>query len=192
MSIDHPLLARVNQIVIDRPRRRLQGAHPPHQGTRQQRRIQRQACDGRPEVPREAGAGRDRAEGARTDQLALVEIELKALELTQLRVVADEGKHGKGKPNPASSVLKIKGSEIQQATTELLMEVIGPFAAPYDEHGDDGSNETMDWTAQIAPSYFNNRKVSIYGGSNEIQRNIITKAVLGLGRIAAMRSIARS
>jgi alkylation response protein AidB-like acyl-CoA dehydrogenase len=77
-------------------------------------------------------------------------------------------------------VLKIKGSEIQQATTELLMEVIGPFAAPYDVHGDDGSNEAMDWTAQIAPSYFNNRKVSIYGGSNEIQRNIITKAVLGL------------
>ena len=114
------------------------------------------------------------------EKLAAVEIELKALELTQLRVVADEGKHGKGKPNPASSVLKIKGSEIQQATTELLMEVIGPFAAPFDEHGDDGSNEAMDWTAQIAPSYFNNRKVSIYGGSNEIQRNIITKAVLGL------------
>ena len=114
------------------------------------------------------------------EKLAAVEIELKALELTQLRVVADEGKHGKGKPNPASSVLKIKGSEIQQTTTELLMEVIGPFAAPYDVHGDDGSNETMDWTAQIAPSYFNNRKVSIYGGSNEIQRNIITKAVLGL------------
>src|SRR5665213_888110 len=113
-------------------------------------------------------------------KIAAVEVELKALEMTQLRVVADEGKHGKGKPNPASSVLKIKGSEIQQATTELLMEVIGPFAAPYDEHGDDGSNEAMDWTAQIAPSYFNNRKVSIYGGSNEIQRNISTKAVLGL------------
>ena len=118
------------------------------------------------------------------EKLAEVEIELKALELTQLRVVADESKHGKGKPNPASSVLKIKGSEIQQTTTELLMEVIGPFAAPYDEHGDEGSNESMDWTAQIAPSYFNNRKVSIYGGSNEIQRNIITKAVLGLVRSA--------
>ena len=114
------------------------------------------------------------------EKLASVEIELKALELTQMRVVADEDKHGKGKPNPASSVLKIKGSEIQQATTELLMDVIGPFAAPYDEHGDDDSNETMDWTAQIAPAYFNYRKVSIYGGSNEIQRNIITKAVLGL------------
>jgi pimeloyl-CoA dehydrogenase large subunit len=113
------------------------------------------------------------------EKLAACEIELKALELTQLRVVADEGKHGKGKPNPASSVLKIKGSEIQQTTTELLMEVIGPFAAPYDEHPDN-SNEAMDWTAQIAPTYFNNRKVSIYGGSNEIQRNIICKAVLGL------------
>jgi pimeloyl-CoA dehydrogenase large subunit len=114
------------------------------------------------------------------EKLTAVEIELKALEMTQLRVVADEGKHGKGKPNPASSVLKIKGSEIQQATTELLMDVIGPYAAPYDIHGEDGSNEAMDWTAQVAPSYFNNRKVSIYGGSNEIQRNIICKAVLGL------------
>ena len=65
------------------------------------------------------------------EKLAALEIELKALELTQLRVVADEGKHGKGKPNPASSILKIKGTEIQQATTELLLEVVGPFAAPY-------------------------------------------------------------
>src|SRR5438270_12889704 len=98
------------------------------------------------------------------EKLAEVEIELKALELTQLRVVADEGKHGKGKPNPASSVLKIKGSEIQQATTELLLDVIGPFAAPSDEHGDDGSNGVVAWTAQNAPTYFNNRKASIYGG----------------------------
>jgi len=114
------------------------------------------------------------------EKLTAVEIELKALELTQLRVVAAEGRHGKGKPDPASSILKIKGSEIQQATTELMLEVIGPFAAPYDPGENDGSNELEDWTTQIAPSYFNNRKVSIYGGSNEIQRNIIAKAVLGL------------
>ncbi|WOH57700.1 pimeloyl-CoA dehydrogenase large subunit [Bradyrhizobium sp. BWC-3-1] len=114
------------------------------------------------------------------EKLTACEIELKALELTQLRVVAAEGKHGKVKPNPASSVLKIKGSQIQQTTTELLMEVIGPLAAPYDVHGHDGSNEAMEWTAQIATNYFNNRKVSIYGGSDEIQRNIIAKAVLGL------------
>lgn len=113
-------------------------------------------------------------------KLAACEIELKALELTQLRVITDEAKQGKGKLNPASSVLKIKGSEIQQTTTELLMEVIGPFAASFDVQGDDGSSEAMDWTAQIAPSYFNTRKVTIYGGSNEIQRNIIAKAVLGL------------
>ncbi|WOH80380.1 pimeloyl-CoA dehydrogenase large subunit [Bradyrhizobium sp. BEA-2-5] len=114
------------------------------------------------------------------EKLTACEIELKALELTQLRFVADESEDGTGKPNSASSVLKIKGSEIQQTTTELLMEVIGPFAAPYDEHGDDGSNEAMDWLAQVAPGYFNNRKLSIYGGSNEIQRNIIAKAVLEL------------
>ncbi|MCK1419650.1 MULTISPECIES: pimeloyl-CoA dehydrogenase large subunit [unclassified Bradyrhizobium] len=108
------------------------------------------------------------------EKLAISEIELKALELTQLRIVTAEGKHGK--PNPASSMLKIKGAQSQQAATELLMEMIGPFAAPYDEH----SHKAMGWTAQIAPSYFNNRKVSIYGGSDEIQRNIIAKAVLGL------------
>jgi pimeloyl-CoA dehydrogenase large subunit len=113
------------------------------------------------------------------EKLAMVEIELKALELTQMRVVADESKHGKGKPNPASSILKIKGSDIQQATTELLMDVIGPFAAPF-ASDEEGSNEVADWTTQIAPGYFNYRKVSIYGGSNEIQRNIIAKAVLGL------------
>jgi len=111
------------------------------------------------------------------EKLAACEIELKALELTQLRVVVDEGKQGKGELYPASSLLKIKGSEIQQTTTELLMEVIGPFAAPYDEHPE-SSNKAMDWTVQIAPSYFNNRKLSIYGGSNEIQRNIISKALL--------------
>ena len=113
------------------------------------------------------------------EKLASIEIELKALELTQMRVVANEGKHGKGKPDPASSILKIKGSDIQQATTELLMDVIGPFAAPF-ASDDEGSNEIADWTTQIAPGYFNYRKVSIYGGSNEIQRNIIAKAVLGL------------
>ncbi|MDB5485348.1 MAG: acyl-CoA dehydrogenase-like [Tardiphaga sp.] len=113
------------------------------------------------------------------EKLASIEIELKALELTQMRVVANEGKYGKGRPDPASSILKIKGSDIQQATTELLMDVIGPFAAPF-ASDDEGSNEISDWTTQIAPGYFNYRKVSIYGGSNEIQRNIIAKAVLGL------------
>ena len=112
-------------------------------------------------------------------KLAATEIELKALELTQMRVVAAEGKHGKGKPDPASSILKIKGSEIQQTLTELLLEVTGPFALPFMPEGE-GQNEEGDWASPIAPTYFNYRKVSIYGGSNEIQRNIIARAVLGL------------
>ncbi len=115
------------------------------------------------------------------ERVAAVEIELKALEITQLRVVADERKQERGKPNPASSILKLKGSEIQQATTELLMDVVGPYILPYDDH-EPGSNEPPvgpDYAAEAAPTYFNWRKISIYGGSNEIQRNIVAKAILG-------------
>jgi pimeloyl-CoA dehydrogenase large subunit len=113
-------------------------------------------------------------------RLAAVEVELKALEMTQMRVISN--RRNAGKPDPASSVLKIKGSEIQQATTELLMEVVGPYALPYDAP-DDMSNEPPvgpDWAGPLSPTYFNYRKVSIYGGSNEIQRGIIAKAILGL------------
>jgi pimeloyl-CoA dehydrogenase large subunit len=117
------------------------------------------------------------------EKLAAVEIELKALEMTQLRVVTAESKRERGKPDPASSILKIKGSEIQQATTELLMEVVGPYALPYEPEHDEGWNEPPvgpDYAAPLAPMYFNWRKTSIYGGSNEIQKNIIAKAILGL------------
>ena len=119
------------------------------------------------------------------ERLASVEVELKALEMTQLRVVAAERKREKGKPDPASSILKIKGSEIQQAITELALEVAGPYALPYRSHGrdDHGWNEPPvgpEWASPIAPTYFNSRKISIYGGSNEIQKNIIAKAILGL------------
>ena len=122
------------------------------------------------------------------EKLAAVEIELKALEMTQMRVVAAERTREKGKPDPASSILKIKGSEIQQATTELLMDVVGPYALPYvperdDERWHDLPNEPAigpDFASAVAPTYFNWRKTSIYGGSNEIQKNIIAKAILGL------------
>jgi pimeloyl-CoA dehydrogenase large subunit len=117
------------------------------------------------------------------EKLASVEIELKALEITQLRVVSAEAKRERGKPDPASSILKIKGSEIQQATTELLMEVVGPYALPYEDKHDEGWNEPPigpDYAAPLAPMYFNWRKTTIYGGSNEIQKNIIAKAILGL------------
>ncbi|MFC1457039.1 pimeloyl-CoA dehydrogenase large subunit [Microvirga arabica] len=116
-------------------------------------------------------------------RLASVEIELKALEITQMRVVAAQSKSGSNKPDPASSILKIKGSELQQATTELLLEAAGPYALLTGEHIGPGPNESpggFDWADAVAPTYFNNRKVSIYGGSNEIQRNVIAKAILGL------------
>ncbi|CAN7373507.1 acyl-CoA dehydrogenase family protein [Bosea sp. LjRoot237] len=117
------------------------------------------------------------------ERLAEVEIELKALEITQMRVVAAQGKRDPNKPDPASSILKIKGSQLQQATTELLLEVAGPFALAAPVRSGDLTNDwpfDYDWAGAAAASYFNNRKVSIYGGSNEIQKNIIAKAVLGL------------
>src|SRR5580693_3981877 len=119
-------------------------------------------------------------------KIAAVEIELKALEMTQLRVVAAERTRGSSdKPDPASSILKIKGSEIQQAITELLLEVVGPYALPDQVPHDDSErwNEPPvgpDWAGTLAPQYFNYRKTSIYGGSNEIQKQIIAKAILGL------------
>jgi len=118
-------------------------------------------------------------------KIAAIEVELKALEMTQLRVVAAERNRKGNKPDPASSILKIKGSEIQQGISELLMEAIGPYALPdqFRHTEDDRWNEPPigpDYAAPLAPQYFNWRKISIYGGSNEIQKNIIAKAILGL------------
>ena len=118
------------------------------------------------------------------EKLAAVEIELKALEMTQLRVVAAEAQARRASPDPASSILKIKGSEIQQAHHRADDGGRRPVRAALPaEHDDERWNEPPigpDWAAHVAPTYFNWRKVSIYGGSNEIQRNIIAKAVLGL------------
>jgi pimeloyl-CoA dehydrogenase large subunit len=119
------------------------------------------------------------------EKLAAVEVELKALEMTQMRILSDDRHRKDNTPNPMSSILKIKGSEIQQATTALALELAGPLALPYQpEHEEPelGHNEPpmdLEWAAPAAPTYFNYRKVSIYGGSNEIQRNILAKAVLG-------------
>jgi len=116
-------------------------------------------------------------------RLAWSEIELKALEITQMRVVAAQRTKAADKPDPSSSILKIKGSEIQQQATQLLMEVAGPYALPRPDRDEDALNLPSvgpEWADAAAPLFFNFRKVSIYGGSNEIQRNIIAKAFLGL------------
>ena len=109
-----------------------------------------------------------------------LEIELMALEMTVLRVLARADKA----PGPEASVLKVRGTEIQQALTELMVEAAGPMALPFDPAYLEGASEHSvfddDDAAPLASYYFNYRKTSIYGGSNEIQRNIITQMILGL------------
>jgi alkylation response protein AidB-like acyl-CoA dehydrogenase len=116
------------------------------------------------------------------DRIARVEIDLMALEITNLRVLAAD-REGRA-PGPEASILKIKGTEIQQALTELMMEAVGQYALPHlpaawGEHWL-GEHVGPDYAAPLAARYFNHRKVSIYGGSNEIQRNIIAQHILGL------------
>ncbi len=107
-------------------------------------------------------------------RIAEIENDLVALELTALRVVANSAD---GKPHPASSVLKLRGSELQQAATELLVDIAGPLSvASFAEKGSD----VPEWARVATPHYLNYRKVSIYGGSNEVQRTIIAGSILGL------------
>ena len=114
-------------------------------------------------------------------KVAELEIDLMALEYTELRTLAAESA-GKG-PGPESSLLKIKGTEIQQRVNELALEAAGHYGAPYFRGFPAGDNRYPigpDYAHDTAPTYFNGRKTSIYGGSNEIQRNIIAKMVLRL------------
>lgn len=107
-------------------------------------------------------------------QFADLENELLALELTALRVVAHSTD---GKPHPASSVLKLKGTELQQAVSELVVDLAGP-ASLASSAGD--VSDLAAWTRRATPAYLNLRKASIYGGSNEVQRQIIAGTILGL------------
>ena len=115
-------------------------------------------------------------------KVASLEIELLALEITVLRVVSSENA-GKG-PGPEASLLKIKGTQIQQMLTELMVEAVGPYAQPFDPSYLEGETQQAitgdNDAAPLAPYYFNYRKTSIYGGSNEIQRNIISQMILGV------------
>ena len=115
-------------------------------------------------------------------KLAEAEIELLALEYSELRTLAalTVGKA----PGPESSILKIVGTELAQSMDEMLVELAGygclPFLPEQYEEGFEGEIFGPGNSASAALTYFNNRKLSIFGGSNEIQRNIISKAVLGL------------
>jgi len=111
-------------------------------------------------------------------KVAELEIDLTALEFTELRTLAGESS-GKG-PGPESSILKIKGTEIQQRLQELALEAAGHYGAPFLRDLGHNANIGPSYADGVAGDYFNSRKTSIYGGSNEIQRNIIAKMVLGL------------
>jgi alkylation response protein AidB-like acyl-CoA dehydrogenase len=115
-------------------------------------------------------------------RVAQVEMELMALEITNLRALSAESE--KRAPGPEASILKIRGTEIQQTLSELMMYAVGPYALPFErasiEEGDLNSVAGPEYAAPLAATYCNVRKVTIYGGSNEIQRNIISQMILGL------------
>jgi alkylation response protein AidB-like acyl-CoA dehydrogenase len=115
-------------------------------------------------------------------RLARVEIALANLQTTTMRVVAAAA--AGGAPGAESSMLKIRGTEIRQEISSLTRRAIGPYAQPFlPEALEDGHNEEPvgpDYAAPITPTYLNLRKLTIFGGSNEIQKNIITKAILDL------------
>jgi len=115
-------------------------------------------------------------------KIAEIDLQVQALEMSELRALSTMALGGA--PGPEVSTLKIRGSEIQQRLAELAMEAVGEYAQPY-QPGMlfQNTNETPigpDHAPPAAPRYFNMRKTSIYGGSNEIQKNIVSKMVLGL------------
>jgi alkylation response protein AidB-like acyl-CoA dehydrogenase len=114
------------------------------------------------------------------NKIEAAEIELTATEFTELRTLSQISSGGA--PGPESSILKIKGTELQQSISELFIEMLGYYAHPFLTEAELGSNASIgpDYAGSAMPHYLNFRKVSIYGGSNEIQRNVISKAILGL------------
>lgn len=115
------------------------------------------------------------------DEIAKLEVDVVALEMLVLRVLAAETA---GKQSlDIAGLLKIRGSEIQQRYSELMMLAAGPYALPLIreamEAGWQGDAVGAMWCAPLASTYFNMRKTTIYGGSNEVQRNIVSQVVLG-------------
>ena len=111
-------------------------------------------------------------------RLAHVEIELENMKTTNLRVIAAVA--GGGAPGAESSMLKIKGTVIRQELNALMRRAMGPHALAFIEEGEAGPAGAQPEALHATPQYFNNRKLSIFGGSNEIQKNIISKMILGL------------
>ena len=118
--------------------------------------------------------------------VARIEIQLESLAYTEIRVISKLEAEG-GEPGPEASILKVEFTEILQRITELAMSAMGPYGAVLAAERDDVGNTFADIKSAacsdmlpIVPRYLNFRAASIYGGSNEVQRNIIAKAALGL------------
>lgn len=111
-------------------------------------------------------------------RMARVEIELENMKTTNLRMIAAVA--GGGVPGAQSSMLKIRGTEIRQEISSLMRRAMGPYAQPWIGAGEGVEAVGPEEAETAAANYFNNRKLSIFGGSNEIQRNIISKMILGL------------
>ncbi len=128
--------------------------------------------------------GRPLIDSARLrEKIAAIEVELKAVEITNMRVVDEVRRQSGHRQDPKISVLKLKGSEMLQATLDILLEIAGPHALPLQHdflEGDTTETIGPDWAATAALNYFFGRSRSITGGSNEVQRNIIAKGILGL------------
>ncbi|WP_281708536.1 acyl-CoA dehydrogenase family protein [Phaeobacter italicus] len=113
-------------------------------------------------------------------RLAQVEIDLMAMATTNLRIISAAAA-GQA-PGVESSMLKVKGTEIRQEINDLARRAAGAYAMPFASEALEGDNRHLaqpDGTAAVSAQYFNNRKLSIFGGSNEIQKNIIAKVKLG-------------
>ncbi|TVP90542.1 MAG: pimeloyl-CoA dehydrogenase large subunit [Pseudomonadaceae bacterium] len=115
-------------------------------------------------------------------QIAEIEMSLMAAEMSTLRIVASASEGGV--PGAESSILKVQGTEIRQTITHLMRKALGPYALPFlpeeMEYDYDGDVLLADYSPSLAGSYFNMRKLSIFGGSNEIQKNIVSKMILEL------------
>jgi alkylation response protein AidB-like acyl-CoA dehydrogenase len=115
-------------------------------------------------------------------RVARAEIDLMAMSTTNLRIIS-QAAAGQA-PGVESSMLKVKGTEIRQEINDLARRAAGAYAMPFVLEALEGGNEPEvgpEGSAAVAPEYFNNRKLSIFGGSNEIQKNIIAKVKLGGG-----------
>ena len=134
-------------------------------------------------------ASQERADGSRlidepsfAARLSELEIKGQAVEVTELRILSSL--QGGQRAGPESSLLKCSGTDVLQMVTEMAVEAVGYYAAPFDHNVlNFGANEPPigpEYAGNLAGKYLNTRKASIYGGSNEIQRNIMAKLILGM------------